>query len=478
MLALERGAPHAALTHAKTSVRLLRRAWATTEHSYGQFSQSTSSTSSEAEILAEEVSQLALSQVDISTEVMKSQPTCGSSFWPLVTPLFQGLFHLSELYAHHGMFQETLYYAEQAHQLVKEAGSEFHMAIGSASLGSICMRAGMVEKGSEYLMMAKESCSSQPKSREAAILAYRLGCMSDVLEDHDAANAAYLDAETILGQLTMPDFIDGLDNLVDPTEVLEAEMSKLTLVQPKTAPRKTVARSKAPVKCKLAPRAKSAVPEKAPMTVECPQLMSLRGAVLRRKARSLMISKKFGDALGILQESEKLSNSQTDHVDQGVASAKQLLLQSIEQMTDHRIYSVLQESTISFPAIALAGKGKSDKSVGDRLSVARLSPGRKIKGTAARGERARSKSPAPGSFVDKLLEAQEILIEVHSTALLVAAVDLIHTTSTLLNSVAMLLSAAGTQVVKQLAHPGFASCSIGMYIISLPGNLLLNSQNP
>ena len=69
------------------------------------------------------------------------------------------------------------------------------------------------------------------------------------------------------------------------------------------------------------------------------------------------------------------------------------------------------------------------------------------------------------SFFDKLRQAQEHLTEVHSMALTVAPVALIHKISALLNSVAILLSAAGQIKGKPLAHPGFASCSIGMFLI-------------
>lgn len=77
----------------------------------------------------------------------------------------------------------------------------------------------------------------------------------------------------------------------------------------------------------------------------------------------------------------------------------------------------------------------------------------------------RSKSPAPDSFFDKLRQAQEHLTEVHSIALSVAPMAVIHVISALLNNVAILLSASGQIKGKPLAHPGFASCSIGMFII-------------
>jgi separase len=149
-----------------------------------------------------------------------------------------------------------------------------------------------------------------------------------------------------------------------------------------------------------------------------------------------------------------------DIVEQGLGMAYQLLIQSMEQMNADPVYSVLQESTISFPSIV--GQSRADRSTGDRLSVGKHSPTRKLQETKGGKGRARSKSPAPNSFIDKLRQAQEQLTEVHSVALLVAPVSILHTISALLNNIAILLSAAGQVKGKPLAHPGFASCSIGM----------------
>ena len=50
-------------------------------------------------------------------------------------------------------------------------------------------------------------------------------------------------------------------------------------------------------------------------------------------------------------------------------------------------------------------------------------------------------------------------------AVAVAPVSVVHTASALLNSVAILLSAAGQVKGRSLAHPGLASSSIGMSIL-------------
>jgi separase len=153
----------------------------------------------------------------------------------------------------------------------------------------------------------------------------------------------------------------------------------------------------------------------------------------------------------------------------------------MEQMNADPLYSVLQESTISFPAVM--AQLRPDKSTGERLSSTRLSPSGNAKNGKNGADRAGLKSPPPESFIDKLRQAQEHLVEVHSVAFMTAPMAVIHSISTLLNSVAMLLSAAAQGKANHLAHPAFASCLIGMLPCALsprhiPANRARNGENP
>ena len=462
MLALQRGAAQMALTHAKQSVRLLRRAWINTEEQLRSKRSSTESQiQTDADKLTEEITHLSLSTITVPVQAMTQQSLSGSGIWRLVTPMFRGLSYLSGLYAHHGMFQETIYYADQAYKLVKEIGSEAHLAMASALLGSSWLKAGALDKGSEFLMGARKTGASCIKSREAVLIACHLGNLHGLLGDRDSEFAAYQDAEQTLKSITGSDFINTLDRIVDPSDALEEKMSQLTIAKRKaTVSRKAPTRPKGAVKCKAAnARSQSPLDVTISIAEECPELMSLKATILRQKARSLIIMKKCVEALGLLNEADSYTSKQIDLIDQGLTVAKQLLVQSIEQMDADPVYSVLPESTISFPSVV--GVSKLDRSSGDRLSVSRTSPPRKTQGAKAGRDLAGSKSPAPDSFFEKLRQAQEYLTEVHSMAVLVAPIAVIHKTCALLNSVAILFSAAGQVKGKTLTHPGFASCTIG-----------------
>jgi separase len=461
-LALERGTPQAALAHAKQSVRLLRRAWANVEEQLNGSRPTTPEATSQngTEKSAEELSQLNISQINIPTKSESQRFANGSSFWALITPLFRALSHLSGLFAHNGMFQETVYYAEQARKLVKDVGADAHLAMASAMLGSNWLRAGVLDKGSEFLIEAKNASIYIEQSRETAILSCHLGTMHGLLGDRDAEVKVYEDAEKVLEYIATPTHIDNFVRTVDISDELEEKMSQMTISKRKPpVTRKAASRPRTAGKRKTTAGATSPV-EAIPSVAEvCPQLTSLRARVLRQKAHTLMADKKYADALNLLHEAENFVKTHIEAVDHGLAIAKQLLLQSIEQMNADPVYSVLQDSTISFPSIT--GAAKTDKH-GDRLFVAKVSPPRKLQGSKNSKDRALSKSPAPHSFFDKLRQAQEQLTEMHSVAMTFAPMASIHKISVLLNSVSILLSAAGQVKGRLLAHPGFASCSIGM----------------
>ena len=463
-LALERGAPQTALMYAKQSLRFLRRAWMNLQEQQNKKSSQPGNPSLqlETEKLSDDTANLSLSIIK-SLRTDEQQWMSGSAFWPLITPLFRAMSHLSTLHAHHGMFQETVYYAEQALKLVQEVRAEGHTAIASAHLGGVLLNAGNLDKGSELLMAAKRHCASGDQTRESALLAYNLGKLHGILGDHDAEMETYEDAETTLHILTESNFINKMD-------CLESSMAALAISETKpVARRQVVARPKrgAPktgVKKSTIIRAKTPVESVPSIAEECPQLFALKAKVLRQKAQIYTSTRKFADALALLSEAEGYSNTQTATIEQGLALAKQFLLQSIEKMHGDPVYSVLQESTISFPSIA--SNLKLDRHSGDRLSIARTSPQRKLPATKGRRDINRARSLAPDNFFDKLRRAQEHLTEVHSAALTVAPLSLVHTISALLNSVAILLSASGPVKGKPLAHPGLASCSIGMFSTS------------
>jgi separase len=142
--------------------------------------------------------------------------------------------------------------------------------------------------------------------------------------------------------------------------------------------------------------------------------------------------------------------------------ARLLFLQSMQHMNADPVYSVLQESTLSFPSVV--GPSRPESASGDKISASRLRPPRKQSVTQKGLDPLGSKSPRPSGLFEKLCQAQDHLTEIFPIALLVSPVAVIRAISALLNSVSILLSAGGYVKGKLLSHPGLASRTIGNFL--------------
>jgi separase len=151
-----------------------------------------------------------------------------------------------------------------------------------------------------------------------------------------------------------------------------------------------------------------------------------------------------------------------DNIDQQIGFAKQLLFQSIEQMEVDPVFGVLRDSTISFPAITNIARATGSGL--DRVSVTHHSPPAKLQANTGPRSGNRSKSPLV-DFFDKLKQAQDHLKEAHSVALQVSSTSVIQKLSSLLNTIAIFLSAAGSIKGRTTVHTNFAACSIGRYYL-------------
>lgn len=462
MLDLQEGSPEAALNHAKQAVRLLRRAWSIAEEqSSTKDLSATPSPKSDLDKITEEVSNLNLSTVAMpqpSSSQISQPQTNGSEFWVLIRPLFKSLSHLSTIYAHHGMFQETIYYSEQALRIAKEVGSRFYIAFGYGSMANIWLKAGDLEKSADLLLEAKKHSQMEGSSYMTAALSYYMGCLNRKQGNYDAEIEAYEEAETILTNLQSIDFINSVDQLLisrnfplDKSNAAQQPKRKITVRRKAVAGRKPLGRG--------VEKQNKSTEVKTSSNAECSQLAFLHASTLRRKAEALGLSKRCDEALEILHRTDDFSSRPEDKLDYGIVMAKHLLLHSIEELNGDPVYGSLQDSTISFPSVS--EQCLDETKIAERSHVAKTQL-TKRKTTSKRGNPASTAiGSVPKSFFDKLLQAHDILVGIHSTALASTPVSVIHTVSSLLNSIALLLSATCLNH-KPLTTPSLANCYLGM----------------
>ncbi|KAK6843072.1 hypothetical protein PG987_003932 [Apiospora arundinis] len=397
LLVLERGNSHEALRYAKNAVRILYHDWAKLE-----------TIKSSAGNQGDEPSQVEASEDDCSFNSSVSSASdavrarTGPEFWAMVYPLFRFVLRLSSVYAHIGMFQETMYYAEQALKIARSTNSANYIMQSQAWLAAIHIKAGAADKALELASEIKGSLATLEPNYSTVKLACQLSQIYRDTADHAAESDLLDQAESMIARLDNQESNGDMD--------LTKQMAKLTIktkAPPKTTrlPRTRVTKTVS----KAAPKRKAAVTTVKSLAIPKPlsaiedkQLMFVRASILQQKSAALLREK-------------------TDMTQDSLFMAVALIGQSLELMGKDSVYSAVLDSTLSFPTVAGSAK---DKTLADKSPSKKASPPRK-------GRAAPQEGPL---FLETLRQARDHLLDAHSVAVMNGDGVLVQRVATLLQN--------------------------------------------
>jgi separase len=452
-LSLERGTLQLALAHAKSCVRLLRRAWAYVESQKHNQNESSHIAQSQ-QVSPDESTEMSI-QAEKSANI--EIETLAPYFWSLVAPLHTALSLVAKIYTFSGLYSETHYYLQEASKVATTVGSDYLNTASSVLLGSTYLKANMLEKATEILGAPSTTDSLAEPGRLFASLSLQRGILHDKLGNQIEGLSSYDSANGQLRQLMDPAYIQRLEGERTNSDEIVQCFSQLKLTHSKkSVPRKAPARPKTAASSKVTNRAKTLAEVKASISEHCILIEADRAVVLRQKIRSLVTCKDVANGQYLLKDIQHVAKTQDSVIDYKIMIAEITIQEVMNQMSVDPVYSVLQESTLSYPAVTV-----SSNKVGDRLSVVKASPPAK-KSLKTNSSQARSKSPMPSSLCDRLKQAQDQLIEVYGLATAAGSNAVVHHITALFNSVTMLLSAFGHVALKPTSLPGASTCSIGM----------------
>ncbi|KAF4992853.1 hypothetical protein FDECE_13583 [Fusarium decemcellulare] len=449
VLALKQGRVQEALTCIKSSVRILSHDWSKIETTP---SRATSPT----------VLNASTTSLDSANAGSKLGQVIGPRFWALAFPLLRGLLHISSVYAHLGMFQETIHYAESAQKIADSTGSPMYRAQVLAWTGSLYHRAGKLTKaldfGNEALgEMPPDVCASRVQ------VACQLGSLYRDTGDEDKARELLQLAEETAQRLgdhgkALRIQTEAKKTTACATKARATTTARATRTTARTTRAKAAAAPPAPRTRKRDPTTKVQLPSAAEV-LNLPKDVyqaSLMASVLLSRALGFINQKDWASALSTLEHAKGLPKLFGTLSQEQVVTAISLIGHSTEQMIHDPVFSVIQDSTISFPAIAA-----SDRSASGRLSLSQTPP-RKGRAATAATERKGSKERGVPAFADALRQAQELLLEAHASTLSTANSTMVHRISALLQNTVILLSATSTTQSKVLAGSGFATFSVDL----------------
>lgn len=477
-VALGRGDAPGALTHARNAARMLFQEWTRLEQ------QATKGTPEKTAASTDESgAQLDASLAEMADKSKALPPKIsGPEAWKLAHPVLRGLLFLSNTYAHLGMYQETVYYADQAQKIAQAADSAAYLAECDAWRSTISARAGKFDDALKSVGDVKSCLDESDFSSKLVGLYCQLSNVYREARDFGSEEAMLEAAEAMVKQMAGGEEIEKVAAKLQAAPLAAKRATTLTIREKSAATaRKTrttatripttkasttkttvtkVSATKTPT-AKAAPK-KLATARPAPLVmvakteIEDPHLRSLEASVLVAKASSMLHRKDWAGAWQLLQEVRQSSKLASDMLSELVATAHSLLGQSMDQMAKDAVYSVIQESTLSFPSVNCV----SDLDRADRFSMIKTSPPRKMADPLPSPT---TKSTAQG-YLDNLREARQCLLEAHAMASVLGDGRAVHRILCMLQTVVILLSAASSSSRKAgiLGHPGYATCSVEM----------------
>ncbi|KAK3942394.1 Separin [Diplogelasinospora grovesii] len=452
LVALEKGDSHHALIYSRESVKALFQDWIKLESQLAAKSPADESTTEDA-------------SMDMTTTMTTTEYrgdgwalNAGPEFWRLCNCLCRNTLRLSCIYAHLGMFQETMYYAEQAQKIAQTANSQAYLAQCAAWMGYVSAKAADKEKSFGLVEEALGLLPADDHSFSSALLACQMSSVYQDLKVPERASFLMAKAEAVI------------DNFKQPSDAttLEDKMASLKIEEEKPKPtRGRRAAVKAPAKkapargartTKSTKAAPAVVPKQQVAIVEDAHISKLRVSIVVQKAVSMLSKREWAAALAVLGEVKGVSNTSAE---QQIAMAASLLGMSMDQMAHDPVFGVIQDSTISFPAIAAASH------VADRSSL-KSSPPKKKGGAGVA-----TKEPAVQVYVENLREAQEYLLEAYAVATQTADPSVVRKISAMLQSVGLFLSATSAKAARPTTTTAFGNSGHfhTLYSVELTRNL-------
>ncbi|KAJ5176501.1 Separin [Penicillium canariense] len=436
-LSTAQGSMTHALYFAKLSVRLNCRIWAKVEK-LAQKKQDKSlavSGSSDVEAVAEGVAKLDLSQNGSSPDVSASYVQ-GAPFWPHLGSHHTCLLNLATLSAHHGLFQDAIYYGEQALKIDRTLDANVRLVAAQTQLGCYWILGGHVSEGQDLLAAASESSKQIQTGTGAISLHMALASLYRVQGQHDQALRQLREAGKAIEIVTSSDTASISEG--PNVAALEEKMAKLQVRSSRRTPSTTsavapVRRTRATSSVTPSRTSKKASACKTPLPeVQSNSLLRLKGDVLRQQADCLRALRDFDRSAQTLIEARQCAIARESKVSIEIGESEHLLADAIRHFASHAVYCVLPESTISLPSLTSPVKGAEEPTpqpAKPRVAKRGRAP---AKSTRAKAQKASE------DFSIMLSKASDCLTGVFADATVLGSTLESHAASRLMSRISML----------------------------------------
>ncbi|ODH53690.1 hypothetical protein GX48_00108 [Paracoccidioides brasiliensis] len=454
----ELGSVKRAMFFAKSAVKLNNRIWAKLDKISDMKRQKLSSDASDSDV---DVLSSTFEATSLVSEYRCREDNIyreGSLYWPHFTSHYIGLVNLSRLSAHNGLFQDCVYFGEQALKICQAIGATSSTSFIQAELGISWLRGGHVLKGQELLDIASGAASKEGQRLETVSFHMAFSLLHRLQGNLEERSKSLDVAHRTLLEISRHDTTEPTDDSI-PDLGIESKMSQLQIDTKSRSRNPPATRQTRARRLKTSenpsPNSKNlSLVAKAPL----PSFSQLEVDLLHQQVVDLLSSHDFAKASALLEQADQLPKSKTRETTYLISRAQYLLSNWIQKLTSHSIYCVLPESTVSLPSVYLANKATDEKSTSIKSRSTQKLPltarARATTSTTKGNTRAGAKE-----FADMLTAARQLLPVISSSVPIYGSTTHNHVVSYISSQLCM-VSHATCSKLEDFSNPLQAAVTI------------------
>lgn len=448
LLAAAEGRSMEALYLGRLSAKKLQKLWATLEKDRGRTREINRTGDMENANDADSMPELSITEHQL-TEIGKPATLAliGAAFWSLASRLFQGLIHLSQLFAYHGLLQEVRYYLKQAKAVAETVKAGSFIGRHNSLLGQCSICGGKPHEGLQNLQDAESALANFPHDRHYTQMQLSLAKYNIENGRGESGLSALTIAEETLRNLMTRDFLEKLLPHRPKSEDLNSQFAALTVQdkkpvrQPQKNMRKANSKKQTTTMSSVKTEDAKLVPEELP-AAETVALSRMKNEILRVRIHAAISAESLHSAVTLLDEAVSSSEVEQSVVLRTLLASQVRLRQAIQQLVSDPVFCVLPESTIAYPSIKTGNERQQQKSSPNK--PANIGTAVSTRNQQARGfaSKIRRKSPLRCKFDVSLLDqAQTSLLEAYKLARTHSMTSTIHEVTKVLGKILTMLSA-------------------------------------
>ncbi|EED17022.1 separin, putative [Talaromyces stipitatus ATCC 10500] len=337
-----------ALYYAKLSVRLSTRLWTKLEHLAGRKKDSEKSGDmSDVDLVIDGVAKIDLSTTATSTTGSYAQ---GALFWKHVVSHNACFLNLMRLSSYNGLFQDAIYYGEQALKVNETLGTSFRLLTCQAELGLEWVRGNHLMEARTVLDAATKVSEGLINTVETVRLKISLAALSCSQGKHKEVLCLLREAEAMLNRI----FEGRLDSSLDVKTSLAALEEKMASMKIRQASVRKEAEKVVTLQTRRTrATSKSKVEESSTRRVQVipRSYVVLRNEIIKQQIHALLAIKDLDGASRLLETARDYSTSTATQFSIQIEETQHLLADAMKSIAAHAVYCVLPESTLSMPSI-------------------------------------------------------------------------------------------------------------------------------